>query len=105
MFFINIFSIFVIKNMTNKIIIDFDSEREQRFLFSKPPEIHEPRDQEEAKKMILFDIACLSEAITRLILIANDSGYAQKDELIFSTVNTIYDGLKSESIDDEKENI
>lgn len=79
--------------MTNKIIIDFDSERPDRFLFSKPEDIPQPKDHEEAKKMILLDIACLSEAIVTLIVMANDSGYASKDNLIFSTVNQIYEGL------------
>ncbi len=79
--------------MKNKIIVDFDSEREDRFLFSKPEDIPQPKDHDEAKKMILLDIACLSEAIVRLIIMAHDSGYTTKDDLIFSTVNTIYQGL------------
>jgi hypothetical protein len=88
--------------MTNKIIIDFDSERPDRFLFSKPEDIPQPKNHDEAKKMILLDIACLSEAITRLILMAHDSGYTTKDDLIFSTVNTIYQGLHEETIENQK---
>lgn len=93
--------------MKNKIIVDFDSEREDRFLFSKPPEIARPKTQEQAKEMILLDIGCLSEAIVRLILLAHDNGYVSKDELIFSTVNTIYQGLNSDddsTIVEESEN-
>lgn len=79
--------------MKNKIIVDFDSEREDRFLFSKPPDIPRPKTQDQAKEMVLLDIGCLSEAIVRLILLAQDNGYASKDDLIFSTVATIYQGL------------
>jgi hypothetical protein len=74
--------------MRNKIIIDFDSERSDRFIFSKPEDIAQPENREAAKSMILLDIGCLSEAIIRLILMAHDNGYINKDELIFSTVNT-----------------
>lgn len=88
--------------MKNKIIIDFDSERPDRFLFSKPEDIPQPKDHDEAKKMILLDIACLSEAIIRLIIMAHDSGYTTKDDLIFSTVNTIYQGLNVDNIENDK---
>lgn len=82
--------------MKNKLIIDFDSEREDRFIFTKPQEEDESVKQmthDEAKEMLLLDIGCLSEAITRLILIAHNNGYTSKDDLIFATVNTIYQGL------------
>jgi hypothetical protein len=39
--------------------------------------------------MILNDIACLAEAVTTLILMAEQNGYGDKEKLIKATVDTI----------------
>lgn len=81
--------------MKNFIFIDVDTEREKPIIFGKPPEITPPENQEEAKAMILNDIACLSEAISTLILMAGQNGYADKTDLTVATVNTIYELLNN----------
>ena len=88
--------------MTNSIFIDIDTEREKPIIFGKPPDITPPENKEEAAKMILNDISCLAEAITTLIIMAGQNGYANKDELMVATVNTIYNALQQPSaLEDE----
>jgi hypothetical protein len=82
--------------MKNIIFIDVDTERERPIIFSKPPEITRPENHEDAKKMILNDIICLSEAIATLISMADQNGYATKTDLIVGTVNTIYELLNDD---------
>lgn len=86
--------------MKNIIFIDVDSERDRPIIFSKPPEITPPENHEEAKKMILSDIICLSEAVATLIRMAYQNDYANKTDLIVGTVNTIYQ-LLDENTDNE----
>ena len=75
--------------MTNHIFIDIDTERERPIIFGKPPDVAPPENKEEAGKMILNDIACLAEAVTTLILMAEQNGYGDKEKLIKATVDTI----------------
>jgi hypothetical protein len=79
--------------MKNFIFIDIDTEREKPISFGKPPEITPPQNHEEAKKMVLNDIICLSEALSTLILMAHQNGYGDKTDLSVATVNTIYELL------------
>jgi hypothetical protein len=82
--------------MKNSIFINIDTERENPIVFSKPEEITPPQTREEAEKMILNDLACLSEAIKHFILFASKNGYGDRTQLAVSVVNTIYDSLKDE---------
>lgn len=83
--------------MTNSIFIDIDTKREKPIIFGKPPDITPPENKEEAARMILNDISCLAEAITTLITMAGQNGYADKNELMVATVNTIYNALQQPS--------
>lgn len=72
--------------MKNAIIIDIDTDREQPIMLGKPPEIAQPQNAEEASAMIKDDISCVCEALCTLILMANNSGYASKEELVNASV-------------------
>lgn len=88
--------------MTNSIFIDIDTEREKPILFGKPPDITPPENRDEAKAMILNDIASLTEALKTLILMANENNYGDKIELMNLTIASIYDIDKEK--DEPKEN-
>lgn len=91
--------------MKNFIFIDIDTERDRPIIFGKPPEYPKPETQEEAKTMILNDISCLAESIRSLILMASENGYADKQELMVATVNTLYEliyGKNNTNTDGEK---
>ena len=88
--------------MTNSIFIDIDTEREKPILFGKPPDITPPENRDEAKAMILNDIASLTEALKTLILMANENNYGDKIELMNLTIASIYDIDKEK--DEHKEN-
>ena len=63
--------------MKNFIFIDVDTDREKPIIFGKPPDITPPETTEGAKAMILNDIACLAEAISTLILMADQNNYGK----------------------------
>jgi hypothetical protein len=77
--------------MKNFIFIDVDTDRERPIIFGKSPEFTPPENHEEAKAMILNDIICVAEAISSLIKIADENGYADKKDLVVATVNTLYE--------------
>ena len=78
--------------MRNSIHIDIDTERtEKPFIIGKPPE-YQPSNPEEAKTSIINDISCVCEALCRMIVTADNSGYASRSELIKASIahlNTI----------------
>ncbi len=75
--------------MKNAIYIDIDTERENPISFSKPASIAPPSNKEEAKTMILDDIACISEALSVLILMANHNEYGDKESLVATCIHSI----------------
>lgn len=81
--------------MKNFIFIDVDTDRERPIIFGKSPEFTPPENHEEAKAMILNDIICVAEAVTALIKMAHENGYADKNDLAVGTVNTIYQLLNN----------
>jgi len=73
--------------MKNAIFIDIDTDREkQPIMLGKPPEITPPANAEEAKVMIIDDIATVCEALCTLILMSDNSGYGSKEELVKTTI-------------------
>jgi hypothetical protein len=84
--------------MTNAIYIDIDTERDNPIAFGKPPDITPPKDREEAKAMVLNDIACVSEALNVLIMMAHLNKYGDKKELLEACIKTL------SSVMDENEN-
>jgi hypothetical protein len=79
--------------MKNLIFIDVDTDREKPVVFGKPPDSTPPQTPEEAGAMIINDIACISEAITTLIRMASQNGYADKNDLVNAVVKTVYQAL------------
>jgi hypothetical protein len=71
--------------MKNIVIFDKDTERDEQIMISKPEGFGQPTNEEEAKKMIVEDIATATEGLLTLTKIAHDSGYmdgAKSSELI-----------------------
>ena len=71
--------------MKNVVIFDKDTEREEPLMISKPEGFGQPKNEEEAKKMIIEDISTATEGLLTLTKIAHDSGYmdgAKSSELI-----------------------
>ena len=89
--------------MTNKIFIDVDTERDKQIIFGKPPDFQLPENAEDAGKMIINDIACLSEAVKYLIILAGDNNYCNKEELTNAAIQTLQSALNQEN--ESKENV
>lgn len=85
--------------MKNTIIIEVDTDKEQAITFSKTSEFTPPETKEQAAAVVLNDIACLSEAITTLILLASQNGYGDKKELIEASTKTIESLLGPDNIE------
>lgn len=79
--------------MKNKIQIDVDTDRNPNVMIGHPPEF-DPTTPEEAKKIILDDISCVFEALCSLIHLADQTGYAKKDELIKTATDELKNMLK-----------
>jgi hypothetical protein len=75
--------------MTNTILLDLNTERDPMILFSKPMEHEPPTNREEMHKMIIEDIAFLSEALTVMIKRADENGYSTKEVLIEGAIKTL----------------
>ncbi len=75
--------------MKNQIIIDVDTDRESVINFGKPTGSPQPQNKEEAAAVVLNDIACLSEAITTLIMLAGQNGYGDIKKLVEASIKTI----------------
>jgi hypothetical protein len=81
--------------MKNTIFISIDTERDQPIIIGKPPEVAPPASPEEAKEMILVDINCVTEALCRLIDIANQNSYGELTELVDNAIVSLH-SMKSE---------
>jgi hypothetical protein len=68
--------------MKNQIIIDIDTEREKPLLIGKGPDYEPPATKEEAKVMIVTDIACVVDGLLSLVHIADQNEYADKTIMI-----------------------
>lgn len=88
--------------MKNALYIDIDTDREQIVLIGKPPEITPPATPEEAAKMITVDISCVCEALCTLIHMADQNGYATKEDLVKASL-THLNNLLAEKPKDETE--
>lgn len=89
--------------MKNAIYIDIDTEREQKVLIGKPPEITPPTTPEEASAMITLDISCVCEALCSLIHMADQSGYSTKEELVAASIKHLNDLLKPKTDEETEE--
>ncbi len=87
--------------MKNALYIDIDTEREQIVLIGKPPEITPPQTPEEAAKMITLDVSCVCEALCTLIHMADQNGYATKEDLVKASMKYLNDLLVVPKVDED----
>lgn len=87
--------------MTNALFIDLDTEREKPIVFGKPPDITPPSNKDEARLMILSDIATVTDALKTLILMAHENEYADKIELTNLSIASINEII---TLNESKEN-
>ena len=66
--------------MKNVVVFDKDTERDEQLIITKPDDIKQPTNEEEAKAMIIADISTATEGLMTLVQIANDSGYMDADK-------------------------
>ena len=66
--------------MKNTVTFDKDTEREEVVIISKPEGVAPPTNEEEARTMIIEDIATATEGLMTLVQMANDSGYVDGDK-------------------------
>ena len=66
--------------MKNVVVFDKDTERDEQLIITKPDDIKQPTNEEEAKEMIISDISTATEGLMTLVKIANDSGYMDEDK-------------------------
>jgi hypothetical protein len=88
--------------MKNNIFISIDTERDQPIIIGKPPEVPPPATPEEAKEMILVDINCVTEALCRLIDIANQNSYGELSQMVDNAIVSLH-SMKSEKPTDSPE--
>jgi hypothetical protein len=81
--------------MKNVITVSVDTDKDPQIVLSKPMDIKIPETKEEAAKMLLDDVATLSEAIKYLIQIAHINGYYTATGLIASSINLIREAYTS----------
>lgn len=68
--------------MRNSITINVDSEATPSITFEKGIGSPIPQNWDEARPMIVTDINCLTEGLIRLIDVADQNDYAEKDVLL-----------------------
>lgn len=75
--------------MKNTILIDIDSERDKKIIIGKPELTQKPETTEEAKTMIIMDIADICDVLCELIHIADQNGYGKKSELVNAAIKSL----------------
>ena len=70
----------------SKIIIDVDTEREQKIVIGHATG-EEPKTPEEINTLIFNDISCVFESFCMLIHMADINGYGKKAEYIKTAVD------------------
>ncbi len=80
--------------MKNTIIIDIDTDREQPILIGKGPETTPPTTREEAAKMLMDDIACVTDALINLVHIVDQNQYGDK-QILVDRIKEQFDGYLS----------
>jgi hypothetical protein len=68
--------------MQNTIYIDINTERERKVLIGKGPESEQPKTPEDAKDMVVIDIATICEGLCELIHVADQNGYGSKKDFV-----------------------
>lgn len=68
--------------MQNTIYIDINTERDRQVLIGKGPESEQPTTPEDAKEMVVIDIATICEGLCELIHVADQNGYGSKADFV-----------------------
>jgi len=68
--------------MQNTIYIDINTERERQVLIGKGPDTEQPATPEDAKEMVVIDIATICEGLCELIHVADQNGYGSKEDFV-----------------------
>jgi len=101
-----------IKNMKNIIVVDVDTDRTPVIQIGKMEGSELPKNQEEAKDVILKDMACLTEGLCTLILAADQSNIKTIEESMKDVITHLERGVstgevkvsdKTETLDNEEE--
>ena len=91
--------------MKNIIVVDVDTDRTPVVQIGKMEKTDLPKNTEEAKMIIIKDMACLSEALCVLINAADQSGFKSIDESMKDIITHLERGtiIKSEDTKEEEE--
>jgi hypothetical protein len=88
--------------MKNTVMIDFDSDREEPIIITKPENTLEGIDDgDKAKKMVLEDITTVCNALGTLIKLSNDSGYLDGETSANMCIEYLRDNFISDSDSEE----
>jgi hypothetical protein len=68
--------------MKNLVIIDIDTERQEKILIKKPSSIEKPSDDLSAKEMVVNDMSCVFEAFCTLMNLISDNKFGDKNQII-----------------------
>jgi hypothetical protein len=75
--------------MKNTIFIDIDTDRDRPVLIGKGQDSEVPKNEEEAKEMIVFDIASICEGLCELIHVASQNGYGSKEGFVNASIEQL----------------
>ena len=84
-------------DMKNKLIIDIDTDRHQSVIIAKPEGITPPETQEEAKDMVIEDMASMCEALCTLMHVAHSSGYKKDVDSLRDCISHLEKGFADSS--------
>ena len=90
--------------MKNKIFIDFDTDREQQLMLSKPPEFT-PTTREGVEAMLKDDLSCLTETIISIIDMAHNNEYFNRFVLKDIVIKILNDSIRPNDEIDNKDDV
>lgn len=89
--------------LKSAIMIDVDTSREQQIMFSKPESELEPETREDAYKMVMTDIRCVTYGLATLISLSHENGFADKDDLLNQCIEALKGSLADEPTEEASE--
>lgn len=88
--------------MKTLLLIDIDSDRQQKVILGKPNEIKPPTNFEEAQLLVNTDVVCVCEALCALIDLADQNGYSKREVMVTEAIKNLTDLLKpKDEVDNE----
>ena len=79
--------------MKNILTIDIDTDREHTVLIKKPDHIKKPETDEEAKNMVISDMACMCEGLVTLIHLAHQNKMKDSVQSLKDCIKHLEDGF------------